>query len=151
MMADMVSALGANPVEVVYSEVYSAFDQGKVDGAENNWPSYEAMMHYRVAKYYTIDEHVRVPEMQICSEVVCNKLSDEDKKIIIECARESSIYERQLWKQREASSRKIAVSHGTQVITLSTAEKKKFREAMSDVYAKYCGDYMIIVKRILEY
>ncbi|MBO4456531.1 MAG: TRAP transporter substrate-binding protein [Butyrivibrio sp.] len=151
MMADMVSALGATPVEVVYSEVYSAFEQGIVDGAENNWPSYEAMRHYRVAGYYTIDEHVRVPEMQICSKVIWDKLSEEDQKIITECAKESSIYERQLWKQREASSRKIAVSYGTQVITLSPEEKKKFREAMSDVYERYSGSYMNIVRRIRDY
>ena len=59
MMADMVAALGAKPAKIVYSEVYSALEQGIVDGAENNWPSYEAMGHYKVARYYTIDEHTK--------------------------------------------------------------------------------------------
>ena len=151
MMADMVSALGANPVEIVFSDVYSALEQGKVDGAENNWPSYEAMNHYKVARFYTIDEHVRVPEMQICSEAVWNMLSESDREIIRECARESAIYERQLWTAREERSKKKALESGTHVTTLSSDEKKKFRDAMSDVYEKYCGDEMDIVRKIIDY
>lgn len=151
MMADMISALGANPVEIVYSDVYSALEQGIVDAAENNWPSYESMNHYKVAKYYTIDEHVRVPEMQICSEAVWNMLSDSDKEIIKECAEESALYERQLWIQREERSKKKAIESGTLVTTLTAEEKKKFRDAMSDVYEKYCGDEMDLVREIIDY
>ncbi len=151
MMADMISALGANPVEIVYSDVYSALEQGIVDAAENNWPSYESMNHYKVAKYYTIDEHVRVPEMQICSEAVWNMLSDSDKEIIKECAEESALYERQLWIQREERSKKKAIESGTLVTTLTAEEKKKFRDAMSDVYEKYCGDDMDLVREIIDY
>ena len=151
MMADMVEALGAKPVEVVYSEVYSSFEQGLVDGAENNWPSYESMKHYKVAEYYTIDEHIRVPELQVCSKVIWNTLSEEDRNIIHECALESSTYERQLWKEREESSKNIAVSNGTQVIELTPEERKKFRDAMTGVYEKYCGEYMDIVRRIMTY
>ncbi|RKM62786.1 TRAP transporter substrate-binding protein [Butyrivibrio sp. XB500-5] len=151
IMADMISALGANPIEVVYSDVYSALEQGIVDAAENNWPSYESMNHYKVAKYYTIDEHVRVPEMQICSEYVWNMFSDSDKEIITECAKESAQYERKLWIQREERSKKKAIDSGTQVTTLSPEEKKKFRDAMSDVYVKYCGDDMDLINKIIDY
>lgn len=151
MMAEMVRALGARPIEVVYSEVYSALDQGNVDGAENNWPSYESMKHYKVAKYYTIDEHIRVPEMQVCSKVIWNMLSEEDRQIIRECALESATYERQLWKEREESSKKIAVSNGTRIYELSPEEKKRFRDAMSGLYTRYCGDYMDTVKKIMNY
>ena len=151
IMSDMVSALGANPVEVVYSEVYSAIETGVVDGAENNWPSYEAMKHYKVAKYYTIDEHVRVPEMQICSKAVWDSLSDEYKEIISECAKESALYERKLWKEREESSKRIAIENGTEVIELSTNEKRRFRSAMTELYEKYCKDDMALVEKIINY
>ena len=150
MMADMVSALGATPVKIVYSEVYSALERGLVDGAENNWPSYEAMNHYMVARYYTVDEHTRVPELQICSEVIWNKLSDSDRKILTECARESALYERQLWSEREKSSRQIAEKSGITVIELDAEEKARFREAMALVYTKYCGDKMDLLKKIME-
>ena len=61
------------------------------------------------------------------------------------------MYERKLWKEREESSRENAVFNGTQVIELSAEEKKKFRDAMSDIYEKYCGDYMDVVQKILNY
>ena len=151
MMADMVSALGANPSKIVYSEVYSAIEQGIVDGAENNWPSYEAMRHYKVAKYYTVDEHTRVPELQICSKAIWDKLSDSDRQIITECAKESALYERELWAAREKISREVAKSSGITVIELSAKEKARFREAMSGVYTKYCGDQMDMLKKIMNY
>ena len=151
MMADMVSALGAKPSKIVYSEVYSAIEQGLVDGAENNWPSYEAMRHYIVARYYTIDEHTRVPELQLCSKAVWDKLDENDRQIIQECARESALYERTLWEEREKSSREVAEKSGITVIELSPAEKLRFRNAMSSVYTKYCGDQMDILQAIIEY
>lgn len=150
MMADMVEALGASAVKLSYAEVYSGIERGIVDGAENNWPSYESMDHDEVAKYFTVDEHTRVPEMQICSEKTWEKLSEEDKKIILECARESALYERQLWQERENASRQTAILRGAEVIELSAEEKKRFQTAMQGVYEKYCGDDMDIIDRIIE-
>ena len=151
MMADMVSALGAVPSKIVYSEVYSAFEKGIVDGAENNWPSYESMRHYKVARYYTIDEHTRVPELQLCSSAIWDKLSSSDQEIIMECARESALYERELWAEREKSSRKVAEDSGITVIELSPKEKQRFRDAMSEVYSRYCQDQMDMLERILNF
>ncbi len=151
MMADMVSALYANPSKIVYSEVYSAIEQGLVDGAENNWPSYESMRHYVVARYYTIDEHTRVPELQLCSGAIWDKLSREDREIIQGCAKESALYERRLWAEREKSSRKVCEDSGITVIELSPEEKARFRDAMSEVYTKYCGDQMDMLQKIMEY
>ncbi|MCR5670002.1 MAG: TRAP transporter substrate-binding protein [Butyrivibrio sp.] len=151
VMADMVSALGANPVKIVYSEVYSALEQGIVDGAENNWPSYEAMKHYAVAEYYTVDEHTRVPELQICSQAVWDMLSKEDREILVECGRESALLERQLWAEREKTSREVAEKSGTTVIKLNPDEKAKFREAMRKVYDKYCAGQMDMLEKIMNY
>lgn len=151
IMADMISALGAKPVEVVYSDVYHALEKGTVDGAENNWPSYEAMNHYKLAKYYTLDEHIRVPELQICSKVVWNMLDEKDREIIKECAKESAVYERELWTRREEESKEKAVKNGTEIITLPAEEKKRFRDAMSEVYEKYCGSQMNTVWKIISY
>ncbi|WP_420314807.1 TRAP transporter substrate-binding protein [Butyrivibrio proteoclasticus] len=151
VMADMVAALGAHPAKIVYSEVYSAFEQGLVDGAENNWPSYESMKHYKVATYYTVDEHTRVPEIQICSSVVWDMLSATDRATIMECAKESALYERRLWAEREKSSRLTAEQNGITVIELSSEEKQRFRDAMSGVYNKYCKGQMDILGKIMNY
>ncbi len=151
MMADMVSALGGNPMKIVYSDVYAALEQGIVDCAENNWPSYESMKHYNVARYYTIDEHTRVPELQICSKVIWDKLDESDQSIIMGCAKESSLYERQLWQEREKTSRDIAEKSGITVIELTFKEKMRFRSAVSSVYEKYCGNQLDMIEKILKY
>lgn len=75
-------------------------------------------------------------------------LSEEDRQIILECARESAELERALWTQREKEAKKQAVEEGTQVIELSGEEKERFREAVSAVYEKYAGDSMNIVEEI---
>ncbi|MDE5933681.1 MAG: TRAP transporter substrate-binding protein [Lachnospiraceae bacterium] len=150
MMADMVEALGASAVKIGYADVYSGLERGIVDGAENNWPSYESMNHDEVARYFTVDEHTRVPEMQICSEKTWEKLSEEDRNIILECARESALYERKLWQDRENDSKQTAILRGAEVIELSAEEKARFQAAVQGVYEKYCGDHMDIIDQIIE-
>ena len=150
LAVDMVEALGATAIPIAYGDVYASLERQVVDGAENNWPSYEAMRHYEVAKYYTVDEHSRVPEMQICSAYTWQKLSPEDREIILECARESAIYEREVWTQREEQSRSIAMENGTKVVELSAEEKKRFQNAVYGVYEKYCGDDMGLIEEILK-
>lgn len=149
MMVDMVEALGAEALPVSYEEVYSSLERKLCDGAENNWPSYEAMRHYEVAPYYTVDEHTRVPEMQLCSIHTWEKLSEEDRLIIQECAAESALYERELWTQREEKSRKEALENGVQEVVLTYEEKQLFQKEMADIYEKYCSDYMDIIDRII--
>lgn len=149
LMSDIIVALGAEAVQIDYADVYSALQRQDVDGAENNWPSYETMGHYEVAPYYTVDEHSRVPEVQICSAVTWNKLSPEDQKILRECAEESALYQRQLWTQEEKTAKQIALDNGVQVIELSEQEKKRFQEAVIPVYEKYCTDYMDIIDKII--
>ncbi|MDE6904009.1 MAG: TRAP transporter substrate-binding protein [Lachnospiraceae bacterium] len=148
MMVDMVEMLGAAAAPISYEEVYSSLERGKVDGAENNWPSYESMNHNEVAKYFTVDEHTRIPEIQLCSKHTWEKLKPEDREIILTCARESALYERELWKKREKESMEKVVGSGTVVTELSQEEKEAFRRATYGIYEEYCGDYMDIVDEI---
>ena len=150
MMEDMVAYLDATALPVAYENVYSAIQQGEADGAENNWSSYDAMHHDKVAPYYLLDEHMRVPEMQMVSGVTWDVLSEEDREIIKQCAAESAAYERMLWTAREEEARQRVLSQGCTVITLSEEEKKKFQDAMEPLYVKYCGEYMDLVEQIRE-
>lgn len=150
LMEDMVRALGGIPYTNVYSAVYSAFETGEIDAAENNWPSYESSGHWKVAGYFTVDEHTRVPEVQLISQHTWGKLSEEYQKIIRECAEESALYERELWSEREKSSREKALEQGCQEITLDEEELKKFQEAVAPVYEKYCSEYMDVIEKIRE-
>lgn len=150
VMADMIEALGASSWKIAYGDVYSSLERGVVDGAENNWPSFVSMQHNEVAKYWTTDEHTRVPEMQLCSEYTWNRLTEEQQQIVLECAKESALYERELWTEREALSREEALASGVQIVELSVEEKRRFQEAMMGVYEKYCGEYMDVINQIIE-
>lgn len=146
----MIEILGAVAVPTPYSQVYSALERKTIDGAENNWPSYESEEHYKVAPYYSVDEHARVPELQLVSESTWNKLSVEDREIIRQCAQESARYERQLWNEREQKSRARLTASGCEVVELTSHEKAVFRQAVSPLYEEFCADYTDIIEAIVE-
>lgn len=150
MMEEMVNALGAEAVQVPYADVYSYLERGLVDGAENNWPSYDSMEHYEVAEYYTQDEHNRVPELQLFSLHSWEQLSEEDHEIIREAARKSAEYERRLWADQVEESRENVLKNGTQVILLSEKEKDRIREAVSTIYDTYASGQTDVINRIRE-
>ncbi len=150
LMKAMVEAMGASAVPMDHSQVYSALETGLIDAAENNWPSYDPMRHYEAAPYYTIDEHTRVPEMQIMAEATWERLPAEQQAVILECARESAVYERKLWEERSRQSEERMRQAGCQIIELSPEEKARFREAMMPVCDEYCSGYMDIIQEITE-
>ncbi len=145
---DMVRALGAEPVPIIYENVAEALQTHAVDGAENNWSSYRAMGHNEYAGYYCLDGHMRVPELMIMSDVSWGKLNDTDQNIIRECAIKAGKYERDLWKKREDMSRSQCLKEGTEEIVLSDDEKQRFRDAVDELYEKYCSDHMDLVEEI---
>lgn len=150
LMMDMVSALGANPTPMAYGEVYSGLQTGTIDGAENNWPSFESTSHYEVAKYFVLDEHTRVPEMQLISKKTAEKLTPEDMAIIKEAAVESALVERTLWAEREKASEEKVRAGGAVITELTPEEKQKFQDACKPLYEKFAADNMDMVTAILE-
>lgn len=148
MMRDMVQLLGGTPVTLPYSDVYAAFETGQIDAAENNWASYRSQAHYRYAPFYTVDQHTRVPEIQLCSGRTWQQLPEEYREIIAACARESALYERQLWDDYEAEAREYVVSRGCQQIQLTEEALARFREQVQPLYERYCADYMELISSI---
>ena len=96
MFVDMMNALGGNGVAMGYDQVFSALQTGVVDGAENNPPSFVFDNHYQVAKYYTLTEHLIVPEILVFSRATWDGLSKDDQALIITLARETQLDERQI-------------------------------------------------------
>lgn len=148
LMMGMVNAVGANATPMAYGEVYSSLQTGVIDGAENNWPSYESTSHYEVSKYYVLDEHTRVPEMQLISKATWDKLSAEDQKIVKECALESAKLERELWAAKEKASEDKVKAGGSVITELAPGEKEKFQAAMAPLYAQFGAGYEDIIKEI---
>jgi len=135
IFVDMVSALGANATPMPYGEVYSGIQTGVIDGAENNWPSFESSGHFEVAPYYTLDQHLIVPEVLVMARSSFDALSAEDQDLVRQAARDSVPIMRELWAAREAESEQMVKDAGVEVIT--DIDKTPFIEAMAPVYEKY--------------
>jgi tripartite ATP-independent transporter DctP family solute receptor len=138
LFVDMVSALGANATPMPYGEVYSSIQTGVIDGAENNWPSYESSGHFEVAGYYTLDQHLMVPEVLVMSKSSWDKLSAEDQAAVMQAAKDSTTLNRELWAAREKVSEEKVRAAGNEIIT--DIDKTPFIEAMVPVYDKYVTD-----------
>ena len=135
LFVDMVNALGANATPMPYGEVYSSIQTGVIDGAENNWPSFESSGHFEVAGYYTLDEHLIVPEVLVMSKKSWDKLSAEDQALIRQAAKDSVPHMRKLWAEREAASEAKVREAGVKIV--NDIDKTPFIEAMKPVYEKY--------------
>jgi len=116
MAINMVNALGGSATPMAYGELYTAIQQGVVDGAENNPPSFVSSNHYEVSKYYTIDEHSSIPDVLIISTKYWEKLSAEEKIWIQEAADESAQAEKEYWAASVTESMHKAKEAGVEII-----------------------------------
>jgi tripartite ATP-independent transporter DctP family solute receptor len=143
----MMKAFGANPTPMPFGEVYSALQTGVVDGAENNWPSYESSRHFEVSKFYSLTEHSLTPEVLVISKIAYDRLSPDDKAALRAAAKESVGKMRELWTAREKTSEEKVRAGGVEV---SMIDKAPFIAAMAPVYDEYVKDAKMkaLVERI---
>ena len=146
MFVDMMNSLGGNGVSMGYDQVFNALQTGVVDGAENNPPSFVFDNHYQVAKFYTIDEHLIVPEMLVFSKKTWNTLSKEDQALLVKFGREAQAEERVLWAKYEKDAMDKARAAGITITEI--ADKKPFQDAVKPVWDKYGPKYADMIKRI---
>ncbi len=148
MFVDMMNALGGNGVPMGYDQVFSALQTGVVDGAENNPPSFVFDNHYQVAKFYTLDEHLIVPEMAVFSRRTWDAMSAPDRALLMKFAREAQFDERKLWEQYEKAALDKAKAAGIQIVSVSAQNKQAFQDAVKPVWEKYGPKYAAMIKRI---
>ncbi|MFJ1293905.1 TRAP transporter substrate-binding protein [Paracoccus yeei] len=150
VFVDMMTALGATATPMPYGEVYSSIQTGVIDGAENNFPSYDSSGHAEVAKYFTLDQHLMVPELVAVAKTSWDKLSPEDQAIMREAAQNSATLQRRLWAEQEKASEAKVAAAGAEII--KDVDKTAFIEAMAPVYEKYVTtpEARDLVKRIQE-
>lgn len=151
LYSGMISALGGNPSPMAFSEVYQSLKTGVVDGAENNWPSYESTGHYEVAGYHSDSQHLIIPEIIAINASIWDSLSAADKKIVKEAAVEAAELQHELWAKREKASAAKVVAAGVKSNTIP--DKSAFQAAMKPVYDKYLAenkDLVPLVKLIQQ-
>jgi tripartite ATP-independent transporter DctP family solute receptor len=150
MFVEMANSMGGNGVAMGYDQVFSALQTGVVDGAENNPPSFVFDNHYQVAKFYTIDEHLIVPEMVVFSKKSWDAMSKEDQELLVKFGKEAQLEERKLWEIYEQQAMDKAKAAGIQIVQISDADKKAFQDAVKPVWDKYGPKYAATVKRIQD-
>lgn len=146
---DMIDALGASATPMPYGQVFSSLQTGVIDGAENNFPSYDSSNHYQVAKYYIMDKHQVTPEILMMSKVAWDKLSPEDQKIIQEAAAESGKVQIAAWKEYEKKSRETVVAAGSTIVEVT--DPAPWQAATKSVVEKYRADYAKELDMIAKY
>lgn len=143
---DMVNALGGNGIAMGYDQVFSALQTGVIDGAENNPPSYVFSNHYTAAKYYSLTEHLVIPEVLCFSKRAWTALSADDQALIKKFAREAQFEERELWNKYEQTAMEKAKAAGCEIVAI--ADKTPFQSAVEPVWDKYGPKYQAMIKRI---
>jgi len=143
---DMVNSLGGNGIAMGYDQVFSSLQTGVIDGAENNPPSYVFSNHYTAAKYYSLTEHLIIPEILCFSKRSWTALSADDQALIKKFAREAQLEERELWKKYETTAMEKAKAAGCEIVEI--ADKKPFQDAVKPVWDKYGPKYQAMIQRI---
>ncbi len=132
LFVGMIEAMGGNATPMAFGEVYQSLKTGVIDGAENNWPSYESTNHFEVAGYYSDSGHLIIPECLCINKGLWDSLSAEDQEIVRQAARESAELQRKLWAERAEASREKVVAAGVKYNDI--ADKAAFQAAMAPVY-----------------
>lgn len=133
----MIKALGGSPTPLAYGELYTALQQGVVDAAENNIPSFSLSRHSEVAKYFSFDEHTMVPDVLVISNKSLEKLTPEQQGILMQAAAESSEAMKVLWAKAEVKEKKRAEKQGVKFVE---ADKAAFAKAVEPIYQQLKTD-----------
>ena len=148
MSMKMVSAMGGAPTPISFGELYTSLDQGVVDGAENNPPSFRQARHNEVCQYYILDEHTRLPDILVISTKIWAGLTAEQQRILQEAVDESVVLQRRQWDEAEVEDLKFVEEGG---VTIIRPDKGPFRDAVKDVWTEFDGTEIgALIDRIQE-
>jgi len=144
---NMVKELGGSPTPISWGELYTSLQQGVVDGAENNPPSFYLSRHYEVCKYYSLDEHTVLPDVLLASTHLWDRLSGQEQLWLREAAINSVPYQRELWKESEEEALAAVQAAG---VTIIRPDKTLFAEKVSSVLESFKDDAEIysLIKQI---
>jgi tripartite ATP-independent transporter DctP family solute receptor len=146
---DMIQVMGGAPTPIPFGELYTALQQGMVDGAENNPPSFFTNRHFEVAKHFSLDEHQMLPDVLLASSLAWQKLPEQVRQWVREAAFESSVFQREIWEKKSqealAESEKVGV-------TIYHPEKEPFMKAVEPLHRSLegtpVGDLIVRIREV---
>ncbi|EPC9412642.1 TRAP transporter substrate-binding protein [Klebsiella variicola] len=133
----MIELMGGSPTPISFGEVYTAMQQGVVDGAENNVPSWVQTRHIEIAKVFSEDEHASIPDFLVISSKTWDELTPGQQQILVKAAKASEVYQQQLWQKIDADTRAQAKALGGEIIKV---DKAPFRAAVQPLFDDFKKD-----------
>ncbi len=133
----LVETLGGAPTPIPWGELYTALQQGVVDGAENNSPSVSDYKHYEVAKFYTLNEHTAVPDVLIISTHTWEKLTEQERAWLQQAADESVDVQRGFWKESSDAALAQIRDAGVEIIE---PDRQPFMDKVKPLLERYRSD-----------
>jgi len=133
----MVRALGGAPTPIAWGELYTALQQGVVDGAENNPPSFHLSRHFEVARFYALDEHTAVPDVLLVASATWQRLAAEERRWLTAAARASARRQRQLWRRATDDALAAVEAAGVEVLR---PDKRPFADRVQGLYDELRDD-----------
>ncbi|MGI8383458.1 TRAP transporter substrate-binding protein [Robertmurraya sp. P23] len=131
----MVELLGGSATPMGSNEVYTSLQQGIIDGAENNEFVLVTAGHGDVTKYYSYDEHTRVPDMVVMNTERLKGLTKDQRNAIYEAAKESTEFEKSVWKEAVEKEKQTAIEkHG---VVFNEVDNKPFQEAVQPLHEQF--------------
>jgi len=144
----MVAALGGSPTPIAWGELYTALQQGVVDGAENNPPSFYTSGHYEVARYFTLDEHTAVPDLLLISTRIWDSLTPEQQGWLQQAVDDSVVFQRELWQRDTRAALDAVAADGVEILR---PDKTKFESNVQDMLADFeSSELGELIRRIRE-
>ena len=131
---EMVRVMGGSATPIAFGELYSALQQGVVDGAENNAPSFHLTRHYELCQYYSLDEHTAMPDVLLTSTHLWNRLSEQEHAWLQAAADASAEYQKKLWAEASEEAMRVVKEAGVEIIR---PDKEPFRQAVEPLYEQY--------------
>lgn len=138
LYVQMMEALGGNATPMAYGEVYQSLTTGVLDGAENNYPSFESSNHYEAAEYFSLTEHLIIPECLCVAKASWEALSEEDRKIIRDEGMKASQMQRERWVESSEESRQIVLDYGVEINEVD--DKQAFQTLMEPMYEEFIAN-----------
>lgn len=148
MSVQMVRTMNGSPTPISWGELYTALQQGVVDGAENNSPSFLTSRHYEVARYFSLDEHTMLPDILVIGTKQWENLTEQERQWVQEAADSSATYQRDLWAKAEIEALETVQQAGVEIIY---PDKTPFIEITAPIYEYYKNnepEFYQLVERI---
>lgn len=147
----MIEMFGGAATPIAWGELYTALQQGVVDGAENNPPSYYASRHYEICPYYSLNEHTSIPDVIIASQHIFSKLNSQQQHWLKQAMNDATEYQKSLWEEAEKTALLKIKQFGVKVVY---PDKTPFFNAVVPLHNSYndtiIGPYLMKIKQVSQ-